>query len=187
MARRNIGSRLQAYKPSNVTIEEWQQHITEIAPVLGHFIIAFNELDAEVTDFIIELSGIKNDNQFKILVPVISKGSFFDRIRVLRQCLSIWMAKSPERDKMTGKMNDIFKALEGIAQTRNSYVHADWHDMEVIEGEINVKVNKLRFDKNDLFHEYLNCTVEKIEAFTKEIEKTLDDLEVFIDSLSPKK
>jgi len=175
MKERKLYLKLEAFKPSSMSNSDWQKHIDEIAPALGYFIIAFNELDSEVTDCLLELSGIETDQQIVSIYPLLSASSFSERTKSLSRLLKNAASKNGKSTELNAEINLLINQIQELGRIRNAYVHAEWSTIEMDKNTPYVN-HKLKTDDSKLYHEYFNCALETIEGYEDEIEQIIDDL-----------
>lgn len=167
--------KLEAFKPTNISSDAWLKHIDEIAPALGYLIISFNELDSEISESILLLSELKSDQQISAVYPLILSKSFAERTRDLARILKMSASKDSRNTELLREINEIVNRIETLGKVRNSYVHAGWHDME-IDDNVHYVNSKLKYEKQKLYHEYLDCSLETIQGYEDDIVKIIDDL-----------
>jgi hypothetical protein len=179
MSNKNrIRKRLHELKDDDVSEDQWVDYMEEVASALGWFIVAFNDLDFEVTAAICELSAAGTNQNTDITFALMSTKQFSQKIKDLEMLFFLILKGKQNEEQLLKRANDFVKGIGHLNKERNALVHANWYSTEQ-EGKDTMVNLKTGIDKLGFYHEYFKCSSDYIEELESKCEGLSSEIEKF--------
>ncbi len=175
MRNDKIKKRLDEVKDPTMSVEEWIDHSDDIAISLGWFIIAFNDLDHEISIILAELVNLNNNSDPALTYLLSSNKNFHQKIRDLEALLNYRISQKAAKDELSSVAKKLTEEIIALNRQRNAWVHADWYETEKEENTVIIK-SKTLVDKQGVYHEYFKCQPEDIELLEDKCEELVQRL-----------
>lgn len=182
MNKNRIRKRLHELKDDDMSEDEWADYMEEVTSALGWFIVAFNDLDFQVTAAICDLSAMGTKYNTDITFTLVSTKHFNQKIRDLEMLLYLVIKGRENEVELQKKMKDLLEGVSQLNSERNALVHANWYATEK-DGNDTIVNYKTSIDKLGFYHDYFKCSPEHIEELEDKCDKFGTEIEVLTDEL----
>jgi hypothetical protein len=186
MSKKTIKKQLDELKDPTMSIEEWVEYTDDIATSLGWFIIAFNDLDREISIILAELVIHKNNSEPALAYLLTDNKNFRDKIRALETLLNYRISEKAEKGELSSVAKKLTEEILTLNKQRNAWVHADWYETEKEENAVIIK-SKTRVDNAGVYHEYFKCEPEEIEQLEEKCEELVERLHTLLNEIIKQK
>jgi hypothetical protein len=145
------------------------------APLIGHIVHSFNDLDSLLNEIICFLVDRQSDVLGSLIIEKLGFSVKVDLLkRVMAEAMAFFSKPIPNADK-------IVKDLMQSTKLRNAIVHAEWENMDA-DGYTYVKMTTHK--KHGMQQIYQQFTVESLEEIEIFIDETYDLLDGLFDFIN---